>query len=308
MSILSAEARAELWQPLPDPEWQPTIRSLHRWSQIVGKVRMALAEPINHWWHVTLYVTARGLTTSAVPYGSGLLELEFDLVDHVLVVRLSDGTTGTVRLRPMSVADFHVEVRQLLARLRVNVRIWPVPVEVVDATPFADDVAPGSYDPEHARALHGALINSHRVLTRFRGGFIGKSSPVHFFWGGFDMAVTRFSGRPAPRHPGGVPNCPDYVQHEAYSHEVSSAGWWPGSNGVPPSFYAYMYPEPAGFATSEIEPAGGVYQQDFREFILPYRDVVESADPDAAVLAFLESTYSAGATLAGWDREAFERS
>ena len=268
---------------------------------------MALAAPMNHWWHVPLYVTARGLTTSAIPYRGGVVEFEFDLLGNALILQSSDGSSDTVRLRPMSVADFYGEASDLLRRADIDVRIRPVPTEVVDATPFADDVAPGGYEPEHARALHGALVNAHRVLTRFRGAFIGKSSPVHFFWGGFDLAATRFSGRPAPRHPGGVPNCPDYVQHEAYSHEVSSAGWWPGTDGIPPSFYAYMYPEPAGFSAARIEPAGGVYERTFGEFILPYRSAVETEDPDATVLAFLESTYTAGATLAGWDREALER-
>jgi len=302
-----ADEETQSWAPLPDQEWQPTIRSLHRWSQVVGKVRMALAAPMNHWWHVPLYVSARGLTTSPIPHRGGVVEFEFDLLDNALTLRSSDGSSDTVRLRPMSVADFYREASDLLRRAGIDVRIRPVPTEVVDATPFADDTAPGGYEPAHARALHGALVNAHRVLTRFRATFIGKSSPVHFFWGGFDLAATRFSGRPAPRHPGGVPNCPDYVQHEAYSHEVSSAGWWPGTDGIPPSFYAYMYPEPEGFSAAKIEPASGVYERTFGEFILPYRSAVETEDPDATVLAFLESTYAAGATLAGWDREALER-
>ena len=307
MSMLKAEAPAGSWQLLPDQEWQPTIRSLHRWSQIVGKVRLALAAPLNHWWHVPLYVSARGLTTSPIPHGGGLVEFEFDLIENTLSLRSSDGSSDVVPLGPMSVAAFYAEARELLGRAGIDVRIRPVPTEVVDAIPFADDVAPGGYEPEHARALHGALINAHRVLTSFRGGFSGKSSPVHFFWGGFDIAASRFSGRPAPRHPGGVPNCPDFVQVEAYSHEVSSAGWWPGTDAIPPAFYAYMYPEPVGYPTARIEPAAGLYQHDYREFILPYRDAVESEDPDATVLAFLESTYAAGATLADWDREALER-
>ncbi len=304
---MAVDEQAESWQPLPEKEWQPTIRSLHRWSQVVGKVRLALAAPMNHWWHVALYVSARGLTTSPIPYRGGVVEFEFDLFDHALILRSSDGSSDRVTLHPMSVADFYGEARDLLRRAGIDVRIRPVPTEVVDAIPFADDTAPGGYEPEHARALHGALLNAHRVLTRFRGTFIGKSSPVHFFWGGFDLAATRFSGRPAPRHPGGVPNCPDYVQEEAYSHEVSSAGWWPGGDGIPPAFYAYMYPEPAGFSAAKIEPAGGLYEQVLGEFILPYRSAIETEDPDATVLAFLESTYTAGATLAGWDRQAVER-
>jgi hypothetical protein len=304
---MGAEGQPESWQPLPDQEWQPTIRSLHRWTQVVGKVRLALAAPMNHWWHVPLYVSARGLTTSPIPYGGALVEFEFDLIEHALILRSSDGTSEALQLGPMSVAAFYADARELLRRASIDVRIRPVPTEVVDAIPFMEDIAPGGYEPEHARALHGALINTQRVLTSFRSGFIGKSSPVHFFWGGFDIAASRFSGRPAPRHPGGVPNCPDYVQVEAYSHEVSSAGWWPGTGAIPPAFYAYMYPEPAGYPTATIQPAAASYQQDYREFILPYRDAVESPDPDAAVLAFLESTYAAGATLAAWDREALER-
>ena len=304
---MGVDERAGPWQPLPNQEWQPTIRSLHRWSQVVGKVRLALAAPMNHWWHVPLYVSARGLTTSAIPYRGGVVEFEFDLYDNALILRSSDGSTDSLPLVPMSVADFYGAAIDLLRRAGIDVRIRPVPTEVVDATPFADDTAPGGYEPEHARALHGALVNGHRVLTRFRGTFAGKSSPVHFFWGGFDLAASRFSGRLAPRHPGGVPNCPDYVQEEAYSHEVSSAGWWPGTDAIPPSFYAYMYPEPAGFSAARIEPAGGTYEKSFGEFILPYDDAASTEDPDATVLAFLDSTYTAGATLAGWDLEALER-
>jgi hypothetical protein len=294
------------WESLPDEAWQPTIRSLHRWSQVVGKVRLALAPPLPHWWHVTLYVSAHGLTTSPIPYAGDLVELEFDLRDHVLTLRSESGQEGAIPLRAMSVASFYEELRDLLRRVGVNVRIWPVPVEVVDAIPFTSDVEPGGYDREHARALHVALTNAHRVFTRFRGGYLGKASPVHFFWGGFDLATTRFSGRRAPRHPGGVPNCPAYVMEEAYSHEVSSAGWWPGGNGIGPAFYAYMYPEPAGFREATIEPAHGHYDDGLREFILPYREVAEAGDPDATLLEFLESTYAAGATFANWDRGALE--
>jgi hypothetical protein len=288
------------WEPLPDETWAPTIRSLHRWSQMVGKVRMALTPPLNHWWHITLYVSATGLTSSAIPYGGGLFELGFDLRRDLLTLRTSDDRHETVRLRPMSVADFYAEFEDLLKRAAIDVRIRPVPTEVEDAIPFADDIAPGGYDPEHARALHGALINAHRVLTRFRGRFTGKASPVHFFWGGFDLATTRFSGRPAPRHPGGVPNCPDYVMEEAYSHEVSSAGWWPGSDGVGPAFYSYMYPQPAGFRSASIEPAQANYEERLGDFLLPYQTVVEADDPDATVMAFLEATYTAGSRLADW--------
>ena len=300
-------ARTMSWEPLPDQEWQPTIRSLHMWTQIVGKIRLALADPLPHWWHVALYVSVRGLRTSAIPYGGGLLELEFDLREHLLGLRTSDGDVRSLPLRPMPVADFYAEVLDMVAAARVDVRIWPVPVEVPEAIPFERDTSPGGYVPEHARALHTALINADRVLTRFRGLYLGKTSPVHFFWGGFDLAETRFSGRPAPPHPGGIPNCPPYVMEEAYSQEVSSAGWWPGSADVGPAFYSYMYPEPAGFAAAQVEPASAFYLQGLGDFVLPYSDAVASEDPDATVLAFLQATYSAGARLAGWDRGALER-
>jgi Family of unknown function (DUF5996) len=295
------------WEPLPDEEWKPTIRSLHRWSQIVGKVRLALAPPVNHWWHVPLYVSARGLTTSPIPYRTQLIELEFDLYDHQLILRTSAHGERSLALRPISVAAFYAEAQRLLAAAGVEVRIRPMPVEVEDAVPFESDTAPGGYDPEHARALHGALLNAGRVLTRFRGRYVGKASPVHFFWGGFDLAATRFSGRRAPPHPGGVPNCPPYVMAEAYSHEVSSAGWWPGAGDLGPSFYSYMYPEPAAYRTTSLQPALGQYHPGLGEFILPYRYAIQTPDPDETVLAFLEATYTAGATLAGWDRDALER-
>jgi len=290
------------WEPLPDRDWAPTIRSLHRWSQIVGKVRLDLAVPMNQWWHVTLYVSARGLTTSPIPYRGGLVELEFDLHEDLLRLRASDDRDMSLRLEPMSVADFYRQIRDLLRDAGIDARIWPVPVEVEDAIPFALDTAPGGYDPAHARAVHGALIDAHRVLTQFRGRYQGKASPVHFFWGGFDLATTRFSGRPAPRHPGGVPNCPRWVMEEAYSHEVSSAGWWPGSGDVGPSFYSYMYPEPAGFRTASLEPAPGTYHAVLGDFLVSYQEIARADDPDATLLGFLEATYSTGARLASWDQ------
>ena len=290
------------WEPLPDRDWAPTIRSLHMWSQIVGKVRMALAAPMNHWWHVTFYVNTRGLTTSPIPYRGGLVELEFDLQEDLLRLRTSDDRDLSIRLEPVSVAEFYGSVRDLLSDAAIDVRIWPVPVEVEDAIPFEWDTAPGGYDPAHARALHGALIDAHRVLTRFRGGYTGKASPVHFFWGGFDLAASRFSGRPAPRHPGGAPNCPAWVMEEAYSHEVSSAGWWPGSGDVGPSFYSYMYPEPAGYRNASLGPVPGAYHQLLGDFLLPYDEVARTDDPDATLLDFLEATYTTGSRLAGWDQ------
>ena len=289
------------WEPLPDRDWAPTIRSLHRWSQVVGKVRMALAAPVNHWWHVTLYVSARGLTTFPIPYRGGMFELEFDLHQGLLRLRSSDDRDLSIRLEPLSVADFYGQIRDLLRDAAIDVRIWPVPVEVEDAIPFAQDTAPGGYDPAHARALHGALIDAHRVLTQFRGRYRGKASPVHFFWGGFDLATTRFSGRPAPRHPG-VPNCPRWVMEEAYSQEVSSAGWWPGSGDVGPSFYSYMYPEPTGYQSASLATAPGAYHQLLGDFLVSYQEVARTTDPDATLLAFLEATYSKGARLANWDR------
>jgi hypothetical protein len=300
-------AREVSWEPLPEREWQPTIRSLHMWTQIVGKIRLALADPLPHWWHVPLYVSVRGLRTSGIPNGGGLLELEFDFREQLLSLRTSDDDVRSLRLRPMPVADFYAEVLDLLAAAHVDARIWPVPVEVAEAVPFEQDTAPGGYDPEHARALHTALINADRVLTRFRGLYLGKTSPVHFFWGGFDLATTRFSGRPAPRHPGGIPNCPPYVMEEAYSQEVSSAGWWPGAADLGPAFYSYMYPEPPGFAAAPVQPLSSFYHQGLGEFVLLYGDAVASEDPHATVLAFLQATYSAGARLAGWDRGRLER-
>jgi hypothetical protein len=274
---------------------------------MVGKVRMALATPTNHWWHVPLYVSVRGFTTSPIPHRGGLFEIEFDLLRHVLELRSTWGTPGTIPLRPTSVAVFYEEVQALLRDAAVDVAMRPVPVEVVDATPFREDTASGGYDETHAAALHGALMDAHRVLTRFRGGYLGKVSPVHFFWGAFDLAVSRFSGRTAPRHPGGVPNCPDSVMVEAYSHEVSSCGWWPGGDGRPPAFYAYTYPEPAGYSIDGIEQAPGHYDQSLREFILPQPELADSNDPDGTVLSFLEATYASGATLGRWDRRSLER-
>ncbi len=289
------------WEPLPDRDWAPTLRSLHMWSQLVGKVRMALAAPMNHWWHVTFYVTTRGLATSPIPYRGGLVELEFDLQEDLLRLRTSDDRDLSIRLEPVSVAEFYGSVRDLLSDAAIDVRIWPVPVEVEDAIPFESDTAPGGYDPSHARALHGALIDAHRVLTRFRGGYTGKASPVHFFWGGFDLAASRFSGRAAPRPPGAAPNCPEWVMQDAYSHEVSSAGWWPGSGDVGPSFYSYMYPEPAGYRNASLGPVPGAYHQLLGDFLLPYDEVARTADPDTTLLAFLEATYATGSRLADWD-------
>jgi len=298
----------EAWPSLPLQAWQDTYATLHMWTQIVGKTRLALSPMVNHWWNVTFYLTSRGLTTSAMPYGERSFSVDFDFVDHVLLVRTSDGAVGALPLRPMSVADFYQEYLALLRGLGLEVRIWPVPVEVERAVPFAEDREHASYDAASAQRFWRVLAQSDRVLQRFRGLFLGKSSPVHFFWGACDLAVTRFSGRRAPKHPGGVPNVGDWVMQEAYSHEVSSCGFWAGGGPVAePSFYAYAYPEPPGFAEAKLQPRQAFYHQDMREFLLPYEAVRTAANPDDVLLSFLQSTYEAAADLGGWDRKALER-
>jgi hypothetical protein len=295
---------------LPLAEWRDTYTTLHRWLQIVGKTRLALAPMQNHWWQVVLYVTARGLGTSPMPAGERSLEIELDFIDHQLFARTSDGETRSIALAPMSVADFHREYLEMLRALEVVPRIRPVPVEMADVTPFTSDREHASYDRDAVDRCWRALAGADRVLKEFRGRFLGKCSPSHFWWGGFDLACTRFSGRRAPTHPGGIPNCPDYVTREAYSHECISAGWWPGSVGSPveePAFYAYAYPEPAGCATAPIGPADASYNTTMREWILPYEAVRKSSNPHAMVLEFLESTYAAAATRGGWDRTALEQ-
>jgi hypothetical protein len=294
------------WRPMPWRDWGATIDTLHMWTQIVGKIRTALTPPLNHWWHSTLYVTPRGLTTTSIPYGDRLFQIDFDFVDHRLVIEESGGRTSTIDLRPMSVATFYRSVMHELASLDIEVRIRTMPTEVAVAIPFEHDEQHATYDRDQAHACWQGLTAAHRVLTTFRGPFVGKASPVQFFWGGFDLAVTRFSGRTAPRHPGGVPNCPDWVQEEAYSHEVSSAGWWPTSRDVGPAFYSYAYPQPPGFPQAAVRPDRATYNDALGEFILRDDDLAGLADPDSAVLGFLESTYEAGAGLAAWDRPALE--
>ena len=296
------------WPALPLDAWEDTYRTLHMWTQVVGKVRLGLTPWINHSWHVPMYVTPRGLTTSSIPCGPGSFEVRFDFVDHRLRVDTSAGDTRFLPLEPRSVADFYREVMDLLRGLGIRVEIRPVPVEVEEAVPFPEDRDHASYDREHVDRFRRVLVQSDRVLREFRAEFIGKCSPVHFFWGSFDLAVTRFSGRRAPEHPGGIPNLPDWVAREAYSHEVSSAGWWPGGGAVrEPAYYSYMYPEPDGFRGARVRPEAGYYQQELGEFVLPYDAVRTAADPDAALLAFLRDTYAAGADRAGWDRAALER-
>jgi hypothetical protein len=299
---------SEQWPSLPYDAWKDTYATLHMWTQIVGKIRLAQTPWINHSWHVTHYVTARGLTTSPIPYGERTFQIDFDFIDHQLSTRTSDGMVKTMALQPRPVADFYRALFAQLAELGLDIRIHAKPNEVADAIPFEQDHVHASYDAEYVNRFWRALTQADRVFKKFRAGFIGKCSPVHFFWGSFDLAVTRFSGRTAPQHPGGVPNCPDWVTREAYSHELSSCGFWPGGEPLPyPVFYAYAYPEPAGFGATPVRPAGAVYDTTFREFFLPYEDVRQAQSPDAMLLEFLQSTYEAAADLGAWDRFALER-
>ncbi|MGH7617651.1 MAG: DUF5996 family protein [Gemmatimonadaceae bacterium] len=302
---------ADGWPVLALEDWLPTYETLHRWAQIVGKTRLGLAPHQNHWWQCALYVSARGLTTSAMPYPGGNVEMELDVLDDVLRARTSTGATAQIRLESKSVAEFYREYREMLDALGVDVRIVPTPNEIADATPFPEDRVHSTYDGDAVRRWWRALTSVDHIFERFRGEFIGKCSPSHFWWGGFDLACTRFSGRPAPPHPGGIPNCPNYVMLEAYSHECISAGWWPGTAGAPvaePAFYAYAYPEPPGCMDAPIAPRAAFYHTDLREWILPYAAVRTAADPDALVMEFLESTYQAAATRGGWNVSALRAS
>ena len=298
------EAAAAAWPALTIEKWADTRDTLHLWTQIVGKVRMALEPMTNHWWQVTLYVSGRGLTTSLMHAGDRGVEAEFDFLAHHLELRTTDGATRRIALEPRSVADFYAATMTALDELGIPVHIVTRPNEVVDAIPFDEDEVHRFYDADAAYQFWMALVQMHRVLSVFRSRFIGKASPVHFFWGGADICTTRFSGRPAPKHRGGVPNCPDYVQEAAYSHEVSSCGYWPG--GDEGAFYAYAYPEPEGFADWPVEPAGARYDQTLGEFVLPYELVRTAPSPDVALLRFFQTTYDAAAELARWDREALE--
>jgi hypothetical protein len=295
------------WPLLSAASDRPTIVALHLFSQVVGKVPTALLPWRNHGWHLTLHVTPRGLVTEPLHAPGGTFALAFDLVDHALVLESAAGRRA-LPLGPMAVADFHRDVMAMLAEAGLEVRIHPVPNEVDPAIPFAQDRERRAYDPDSAARLHKALLAADRVFRLFRSGFLGKASPVHFFWGSFDLAVTRFSGRPAPRHPGGIPNLPDEVTREAYSHEVSSAGFWPGGAGGEggPFFYSYAYPSPEGFADAAVAPEAARFDAALGEFLLDYDAVRAAPDPDAALLAFLESTFVAAADLGGWDRNALE--
>ncbi|MFI5891102.1 DUF5996 family protein [Actinoplanes sp. NPDC051513] len=293
------------WPRLRVADWTGTRDTLHMWIQIVGKIRMAHTPAANHWWHVVLYPTARGLGTSAIPYGNGVFDLEFDFLHHRLRVRTSDGRQREVALEAKPVAAFYAETMTALAGLGIETRIHAVPNEVEEAIPFAEDQQHHAYDGEAARRFWGQLLQASRVLDQFRSGFVGKASPVHFFWGAMDLAYTRFSGRTAPRHPGGAPNCPPSVMHEGYSHELTSFGFWPGG-GEEGAFYAYAYPEPPGYADRPVLPSAAFYDRAIREFLLPYEAVAESPDPDRALRDFLRTTYEAAADLGGWDRKALE--
>ncbi|HYS10176.1 MAG TPA: DUF5996 family protein [Myxococcales bacterium] len=296
------------WPTLQMPSWQQTRATLHMWTQIVGKTRLVLAPFQNHWWHVPLYVSARGLTTSPMPWGERTLEIEFDFSRHVLELRPSDGRVVGIGLTSRPVAEFFREYKAALDSLGVRARFLERPVEVRESIPFAKDFKHATYDPAWAGALWRVLQSVRNVFEQFRGEFIGKASPVHVFWGGLDLAATRFSGRTAPRHSGGAPNCPDYVMVEAYSHEVSSAGFWPGDESFPEAvFFSYAYPEPPGFAAADPGPAEARYDGTLHEFVLPYEKARLLPDPAAALLKFLRSTYAAAASLGKWDRAALER-
>ncbi len=294
------------WPDLTYAAWRDTAATLHLWIQIVGKIRLTLTPWVNHSWHVPLYVTARGLGTSPIPFGSEILEIEFDFCSHRLIIRTSTGDVGALSLRPQSVADFYSETFDLVRGMGVSLAINEMPNEIPNSIRFSEDRVHSAYDAAAAHRFWRALLNADRIFRLFRSGFLGKVSPVHFFWGSFDLAVTRFSGRPAPRHPGGVPGLPDEVAREAYSHEVSSAGFWPGADAFPRAvFYSYAYPEPAAFRERTVTP-GAYFDTTLGEFILPYDTVAAAFDPDALLLDFLSTTYAAAAGTGGWDRAALE--
>lgn len=295
------------WPELPVlADWQETVDTVHMWTQVVGKIRLELGPWINHSWGNALYVTPRGLTTSSIPYQGRSFAIEFDFVNHALAVCSSNGDEHSFELRPMAVATFYRRLMNTLSELDIHVDIFTRPVEVEVAVPFERNTSDASYDADAIHRFWQALVQTDRVFTAFRARFLGKSSPVHLFWGSFDLAVTRFSGRTAPTHPGGVPNCPDWVMQEAYSHELSSAGFWAGTGLGETAFYAYAYPKPDGFAGYAVQPAAAYYHQDLGEFILPYEAVRTADTPDDALLDFLQSTYEAAAKNGTWDRAALD--
>ena len=306
-STVSTVTREQAWPALPLNAWSDTAATLHMWLQIVGKFRLSCSPWTNHSWHTTFYVTSRGLTTSPVPYGLLEFEILLDFIDHVLTIQVSDGRNARVPLEAQSVAAFYKRLMGEMKALGLDVHIYAVPNEVPEAIPFEKNESLRSYDREYVNRFWRVLAQSDRVFKVFRARFIGKCSPVHLFWGAMDLAVTRFSGRRAPQHPGGIPNLPDRVTREAYSHEVSSCGFWAGGGAVDyPAYYAYAYPEPQGYADRKVDPPQAFYSKDFHEFILPYDVVREASDPDATLLAFLQSTHAAAADLAHWDRAALE--
>jgi hypothetical protein len=302
-----ADAPEQFWPSLSLDQWSDTFSTLHMWTQIVGKIRLIQSPWINHSWHVTLYVTSTGLTTSPIPYGFRTFQIDFDFTSHRLVIRASDGRIAGFSLEPQSVAAFYQRLMEEMGKLDLHVDIYKMPNEIPAPIRFDLDESHKAYSREYANRFWRILVQADRILKIFRARFIGKCSPVHLFWGALDLAVTRFSGRAAPRHPGGIPHLPDYVTQEAYSHEVSSCGFWPGGGAIPyPAFYSYAYPEPAGFSEASVKPAAAFYSQDFHEFILPYDAVRQSESPDQVLLEFLQATYEAAASLANWDRQSLE--
>jgi hypothetical protein len=296
------------WPDLPWSAWSETCDTLHRWTQIVGKVQLALTPLVNHWWNVTFRVTARGLATPCIPHPGGAFDVTFDFLDHRLIIALSDGRMEILLLAPMSVADFYAEFMGRMRRLGIDMHIWTMPCEIANAVPFEEDRAHAQYDPVYAQRFWRALLEASRVMNVFRARFIGKVSPVHFFWGSFDLAVTRFSGRPAPVRTGAAPNMANWVVREAYSHEVSSCGFWPGNGGYGrAAFFVYAYPEPQGYGDIPLRTPEAFYDRALGEFILPYDAVRRADDPDGRLLGFLQETYAAAADLGHWDRQALER-
>jgi uncharacterized protein DUF5996 len=303
MNAIRSTPSPNPWPALPLEAWQDTCATLHMWTQIVGKVRLALSPRINHWWEVPLYVNSVGLTTSAIPYGPGVFEIQFDFLQHQLTIQTSAGASRGMKLAPRSVADFYREFMEALSELGIAVKIWKMPCEIPNPIPFDQDTQHAAYDPEYAHRFWRILVSVEKVFQEFRSGFIGKVSPVHFFWGSFDLAVTRFSGRRAPERVGADP-----ITREAYSHEVISAGFWPGGGDIKgAAFYAYAAPEPPGFAESPVRPRTAYYHAQMKEFLLMYDDVRNSPSPRGALMEFLQSTYDAGADLGKWDRKELER-
>ena len=301
-------SKSDVWPDLPLPAWIETCDTLHMWTQIVGKIRIARTPLINHWWNATLFVTGRGLAAPTMPWGDGAFDITFDFAAHRLVIETSDCRVESFALRPMAVADFYAEIMQRLARLGIDVSIWTMPSEIAAAIPFDQDHVHARYDPYYARQFWHALTQVNRLMNEFRARFIGKASPVQFFWGSFDLAVTRFSGRAAPAPTRQLPNVASWVMDEAYSHEVSSCGFWPGNGGLGyPAFYVYAYPEPVGYGDTRLRTSEASYNKDLGEFLLPYDAVRRSDDPDALLLGFLQETYVAAADLAKWDRQSLER-